>query len=129
MGVAQRRLEHERRLLEWTKTEVSSWVRLVEAGGFAEFAPEFETQNVGGALLATLTQSELVSLGLRDLATRRRFWEAIQNLRVRAGVAPLEPPSELVCPITQELVREPVAIAGDEQGHAYEREAISQWFE
>jgi ankyrin repeat protein len=37
-----------------------------------------------------------------------------------------EPPDEFVCPITQELMGDPV-LASD--GHAYERSAIERWFE
>ena len=39
--------------------------------------------------------------------------------------APVEPPDEYLCPITQELMRDPV-IASD--GHTYERGAIEIWF-
>ena len=34
-------------------------------------------------------------------------------------------PSEIVCPITTELMREPVLAA---DGHTYERAAIEEWF-
>ena len=37
-----------------------------------------------------------------------------------------EPPDEFVCPISQELMVDPV-LASD--GHAYERRAIERWFE
>jgi len=36
-----------------------------------------------------------------------------------------EPPDEFVCPISQELMEDPV-LASD--GHAYERRAIERWF-
>ena len=39
--------------------------------------------------------------------------------------APMEPPDEYLCPITQELMHDPV-IASD--GHTYERGAIERWF-
>ena len=42
-----------------------------------------------------------------------------------AYVAHFAPPRELVCPITQELFRDPV-VAGD--GHTYERASIVTWF-
>ena len=37
-----------------------------------------------------------------------------------------EPPDEYVCPITQDVMIDPV-IAAD--GHTYERAAIARWFE
>ena len=41
-------------------------------------------------------------------------------------VPALEPPDEFVCPISQELMEDPV-LASD--GHAYERQEIERWFE
>mmetsp|Transcript_1650 Transcript_1650/g.3539 ORF Transcript_1650/g.3539 Transcript_1650/m.3539 type:complete len:105 (-) Transcript_1650:226-540(-) len=35
-------------------------------------------------------------------------------------------PPDYICPITQELMRDPVSAL---DGHSYEREAITQWFE
>jgi len=40
-------------------------------------------------------------------------------------VAPIEVPPDMTCPITREIMRDPV-IALD--GHSYEREAIEGWF-
>ena len=40
-------------------------------------------------------------------------------------VAPQRLPPEIVCPITDEIMRDPV-IAAD--GHTYERRAITEWF-
>ena len=37
-----------------------------------------------------------------------------------------EPPDDYLCPITQELMSDPVLAA---DGHAYERQAILQWIE
>lgn len=42
-----------------------------------------------------------------------------------AYIAAYTPPRELVCPITQELLRDPV-VAQD--GHTYERSALVTWF-
>ena len=44
---------------------------------------------------------------------------------VAAPAPPPEPPDAFVCPITQELMDDPV-IAFD--GHTYERRAIERWF-
>ena len=43
-----------------------------------------------------------------------------------APVSPPEPPDEFICPISQELMVDPV-LASD--GHAYERQSIERWFE
>ena len=43
-----------------------------------------------------------------------------------ASVSAPEPPDEFVCPISHELMEDPV-LASD--GHAYERVVIEKWFE
>ena len=60
---------------------------------------------------------------------RYRTWTRVRvNLRhvPEEERPPEEPPDDFVCPITQELMVDPV-IASD--GHAYERDAIERWFE
>jgi hypothetical protein len=42
-----------------------------------------------------------------------------------AYVESIQPHRELICPITQELMRDPVVA---EDGYTYEREAILRWF-
>ena len=50
---------------------------------------------------------------------------AVAAPAVAAPAPPPEPPDAFVCPITQELMDEPV-MAFD--GHTYERRAIERWF-
>ena len=50
----------------------------------------------------------------RAAAARRAQWKRVPP-----------PPDELLCPITLELLRDPVVLAGD--GKVYEREAIAAW--
>ena len=42
----------------------------------------------------------------------------------RPGQAPRQAPSQFICPITHEIMTDPVTTA---DGHAYERAAIEQW--
>ncbi|KAL3821905.1 hypothetical protein ACHAXA_008439, partial [Cyclostephanos tholiformis] len=42
-----------------------------------------------------------------------------------AYLASISPPRELICPITQELLRDPVVA---EDGHTYERKSLTTWF-
>ncbi|MBA2710006.1 MAG: hypothetical protein H0U57_05405 [Tatlockia sp.] len=37
-------------------------------------------------------------------------------------------PAEFICPITEELMNDPVIIAGEESYQAYERVEIEAWF-
>ena len=62
------------------------------------------------------------------LATQVAPPPAPPAVALAASAAPFlpEPPDEFVCPISQELMVDPV-LASD--GHAYERASIERWFE
>ena len=48
-----------------------------------------------------------------------------QKRKESLGVGGTQPPSTLVCPLTQELMHDPVTLSS---GITYEREAIATWF-
>jgi hypothetical protein len=61
------------------------------------------------------------SLAARLAAARERAAAAAGD----GGAAAAEPPADYLCPITNELMEDPVVAA---DGHSYEREAIETWF-
>jgi len=187
-------LRYERHIAKvnlWTPQDVGDWLRHHENGRWAEYAEEFQDQGIRGELLPTITNEELLTLGVRQLDKRRALSHSIKELfkeassssshvptasraqesssassaasesaskRLRSGPAggavssnsrrlrlchdaledarqpppqrsvKEQPPPELVCPILCTLVKEPVAIRGDDTGHAYELGAIRRWF-
>eukprot|EP00579_Thalassiosira_antarctica_P011161 CAMPEP_0201918138 /NCGR_PEP_ID=MMETSP0903-20130614/7375_1 /ASSEMBLY_ACC=CAM_ASM_000552 /TAXON_ID=420261 /ORGANISM="Thalassiosira antarctica, Strain CCMP982" /LENGTH=141 /DNA_ID=CAMNT_0048454383 /DNA_START=36 /DNA_END=457 /DNA_ORIENTATION=- len=48
------------------------------------------------------------------------------NEALDAYLASIAPPRELICPITQELLKDPVVA---EDGHTYERNSLITWFD
>ena len=64
-------------------------------------------------------------MGTRVACRSRRARARASAAAPRATLA-AEPPDDYLCPITQELMSDPV-IATD--GHTYERKAILQWIE
>jgi len=123
--------EFEFQFLTWTPDDVAAWLRWLDDGQFAAYSKKFQVDGVTGKMLPILRPEELATLGMCDTCLRHQLLEAIGKLRLRVvterSVAE-EPPAEFVCPITRECVETPVAIAGDEQGQAYERDAIERWF-
>lgn len=142
-GAFEERLkQRESQFRAWPADEVAAWLRRAECGRFAAHAQEFMNQGVTGHLLCTVSHDELVALGIRDLAARRALLEGVRRLSAKSAKPtasesglghPVEqrangPPEAIVCPILRAVMLDPVAIAGDEQGHGYERRAIEQWF-
>ena len=74
-------------------------------------------RHAAGGCLFVVALSHVVLLSFRTLTPPSR---------PPSGATQPEPPDEYVCPITNEVMRDPVA-AGD--GRGYEREAIETWLE
>ncbi|KAM3877494.1 WD repeat, SAM and U-box domain-containing protein 1 [Diretmus argenteus] len=105
---------------DWSEEDVSAW--LVDEG-LEGLVDKFRANNIDGTELLSLTKDILASdlhiesVGLRSKVLRKI--EEMKSASVCSGV-----PDEFLCPITRELMREPV-IAAD--GYSYEKEAIESW--
>ncbi|XP_033839066.1 WD repeat, SAM and U-box domain-containing protein 1 isoform X2 [Periophthalmus magnuspinnatus] len=107
---------------DWSEEDVSLWLGEEGLEGLVE---TFKSNNIDGTELLSLTKETLVSelhiesVGLRGKLMRKI--EELKNASVCTGV-----PDEFLCPITRELMKDPV-IAAD--GYSYEREAIESWID
>ncbi|XP_054466231.1 WD repeat, SAM and U-box domain-containing protein 1 isoform X2 [Anoplopoma fimbria] len=105
---------------DWSEGDVSAW--LVEEG-LEGLVDKFRANNIDGTELLSLTKETLASeLHIESVGLRSKLLRKVEELKsdsVCSGI-----PDEFLCPITRELMREPV-IAAD--GYSYEREAIDSW--
>ncbi|XP_049899644.1 WD repeat, SAM and U-box domain-containing protein 1 isoform X3 [Epinephelus moara] len=105
---------------DWSEGDVSAW--LVEEG-LEGLVDKFMANNIDGTELLSLTKETLASeLHIESVGLRSKLLRKVEELKsdsVCIGI-----PDEFLCPITRELMREPV-IAAD--GYSYEREAIESW--
>ncbi|XP_032358135.1 WD repeat, SAM and U-box domain-containing protein 1 isoform X2 [Etheostoma spectabile] len=105
---------------DWSEGDVSAWLVDESLEGLVD---KFRANNIDGTELLSLTKETLASelhiesVGLRSKILRKV--EELKNDSVCSGI-----PDEFLCPITRELMKEPV-IAAD--GYSYEREAIDSW--
>ncbi|XP_029981141.1 WD repeat, SAM and U-box domain-containing protein 1 isoform X2 [Sphaeramia orbicularis] len=105
---------------DWSEEDVSLWLVEERLEGLVD---TFRANNIDGTELLCLTKETLASelhiesMGLRSKVLRKV--EELKNESVCSGI-----PDEFLCPITRELMREPV-IAAD--GYSYEKEAIESW--
>ncbi|XP_017828941.2 WD repeat, SAM and U-box domain-containing protein 1 isoform X9 [Callithrix jacchus] len=136
---------------DWSEEDVSTWLC---AQGLKDLVGIFKMNNIDGKELLNLTKESLAadlqivltcwthwdlicsgpsdvlslssmkmptteSLGLRSKVLRK-----IEELRTRVKSLSSEIPDEFICPITRELMKDPV-IASD--GYSYEKEAMENW--
>ncbi|XP_029951332.1 WD repeat, SAM and U-box domain-containing protein 1 isoform X2 [Salarias fasciatus] len=105
---------------DWSEDDVSQWLAEEGLGGLVD---TFKANNIDGTELLGLTKETLASeLHIESVGVRNKILRKVEELKsdsVCSGT-----PDEFLCPITRELMREPV-IAAD--GYSYEREAIESW--
>ncbi|KAI7807924.1 WD repeat, SAM and U-box domain-containing protein 1 isoform X1 [Triplophysa rosa] len=105
---------------QWSEEDVLSWLR---EEGLEAVMDAFRSNNMDGEELLSLTKETLSSdLHIESLGVRSKVMKKIEELKMSSVCNGT--PDEYLCPITREIMRDPV-IAAD--GYSYEREAIESW--
>uniref|UniRef100_A0A8C5TE57 WD repeat, SAM and U-box domain-containing protein 1 n=1 Tax=Malurus cyaneus samueli TaxID=2593467 RepID=A0A8C5TE57_9PASS len=104
----------------WSEDDVSAWLC---AQDLSDFVGLFKMNNIDGKELLNLTKESLANeLKIDSLGQRSKVLQKIEELRMT--MISVSVPDEFLCPITRELMKDPV-IAAD--GYSYEREAMQNW--
>ncbi|XP_045043298.2 WD repeat, SAM and U-box domain-containing protein 1 isoform X4 [Desmodus rotundus] len=107
---------------DWSEDDVSAWLCAQE---LKDLAGVFKLNNIDGKELLNLTKESLADdLKIESLGLRSKVLRKIEELRTKVKTLSSEIPDEFVCPITRELMQDPV-IASD--GYSYEKEAMENW--
>ncbi|NXM78192.1 WSDU1 protein, partial [Serilophus lunatus] len=107
---------------DWSEDDVSAWLC---AQDLADFVGLFKMNNIDGKELLNLTKESLANeLKIESLGLRSKVLQKIEELRMTMISVSVPVPDEFLCPITRELMKDPV-IAAD--GYSYEREAVEHW--
>ncbi|XP_074885244.1 WD repeat, SAM and U-box domain-containing protein 1 isoform X2 [Buteo buteo] len=105
---------------DWSEDDVSAWLC---AQDLADFVELFKMNNIDGKELLNLTKESLTNeLKIESLGLRSKVLQKIEELRMTTISVTV--PDEFLCPITRELMKDPV-IAAD--GYSYEKEAMENW--
>ncbi|XP_056322059.1 WD repeat, SAM and U-box domain-containing protein 1-like [Danio aesculapii] len=105
---------------DWSEEDVCEWLG---DEGFEALVDTFRAHDIDGPELITLNTETLSSeFNIESVGLRGRVLRKIKDLR--SSLTDTDCPDEFICPITRELMKEPV-IAAD--GYSYEREAIESW--
>lgn len=113
----------------WNVDQVCNWLDTL---GLEQYKDVFTENHIDGMELLHLSHDSLLTmLKISALGNRNKILRAVQALRnplwqhlSNNEEDNLAMPEELYCPITHELMRDPV-VASD--GYSYEAEAISKW--
>uniref|UniRef100_A0A8C6MMT7 WD repeat, SAM and U-box domain-containing protein 1 n=1 Tax=Moschus moschiferus TaxID=68415 RepID=A0A8C6MMT7_MOSMO len=106
----------------WSEDDVSNWLC---AKGLEDLVDIFKMNNIDGRELLNLTKESLADdLKIESLGLRSKVLRKIEELRTKVKTLSSEIPDEFICPITRELMKDPV-IASD--GYSYEKEAMENW--
>ncbi|NXU53948.1 WSDU1 protein, partial [Turnix velox] len=109
-------------VVDWSEDDVSAWLC---AQNLSDFIGLFKRNNIDGKELLNLTKESLANeLKIESLGLRSKLLQKIEELRVKMTTVPPAVPDEFLCPITRELMKDPV-IAAD--GYSYEKDAIESW--
>ncbi|XP_064644227.1 WD repeat, SAM and U-box domain-containing protein 1-like isoform X2 [Lineus longissimus] len=111
---------------EWSIDDVCSWIGQI---GLSQYEENFRTHAIDGTELLTLSHETLEKdLKIVALGHRNKLLRAVKYIKEHPIIQPKDQesgiPNEFLCPITCEMMKEPV-IASD--GYTYERVAIAAW--
>ncbi|XP_040827541.1 WD repeat, SAM and U-box domain-containing protein 1 isoform X4 [Ochotona curzoniae] len=107
---------------DWSEEDVSSWLC---AQGLEDLVDIFKMNNIDGKELLNLNKESLADdLKIESLGLRSKVLRKIEELRTKVKSLSSGIPDEFICPITRELMKDPV-IASD--GYSYEKEAMENW--
>ncbi|XP_059179125.1 WD repeat, SAM and U-box domain-containing protein 1-like [Physella acuta] len=109
----------------WSVDDVCQWLGSL---GLSEYEDKFRTNAIDGKELLAVSAADLETLGIEALGHRNKILrgKATAQDKTISSVKdePTNTPDEFLCPITHEIMTDPV-IAAD--GYTYNRPAIVSW--
>ncbi|XP_032385733.1 WD repeat, SAM and U-box domain-containing protein 1 [Etheostoma spectabile] len=91
---------------DWSKDDVQTW--LCEKG-LQELVSIFKANDIDGAELSQLNKEAAAELGIESVALRGSLLRKIEALKAEQSGS--DAPDEFLCPITRELMKDPVNAA------------------
>lgn len=109
-------------LRSWSIEDVCDWLRELSMDQYCEM---FRYNAIDGVELLQLNDGILLdSLGIGPLGHRNKIMRELNELKRVENEGNI--PDEFLCPITRELMSDPVLVA---DGFTYERSSITSWFD
>lgn len=115
-------------LINWNTNDVIKWLKTID---FPDIAQNVLNSSLNGQKLMTYSEEQIAAgLDLNDEQSQRLIkeikWLKQDELQTQPLTADSDNiPHEFLCPITHEIMREPVMCS---DGFTYEKKAIVEWF-
>ncbi|UXI18083.1 Diacylglycerol kinase beta [Sarcoptes scabiei] len=112
---------------KWNEQDVQDWLHSI---GLEQYSERFRADRIDGNELLSLSNHHLLeNLKIEPLGHRNKILRGIKILKnpfwnQTNEIDKIEKPTEFCCPITKDLMIDPV-IAAD--GHSYENAAMEKW--
>lgn len=123
-------IEEIKPLNKWTVQDVCKWLDKI---GLDMYRTSFEQNAIDGTELEVITDSMLQQIGIDAMGHRNKILRARKSIKTKAPANRVDSnlldvgvPDEYLCPITREVMKDPVIA---EDGYTYERSAIVGWME
>lgn len=113
------------RVSEWSIDQVCDWLKTVL--DLQEYCESFQSNAIDGQELVNIDNRSLIDIGVKALGHRNKIIRGVQKVVAHPYLAfqsEVETPDEYLCPITHEVMTDPI-IAAD--GYTYERIAMEAW--
>ncbi|XP_015610586.1 WD repeat, SAM and U-box domain-containing protein 1 isoform X2 [Cephus cinctus] len=124
------RLRHNRRrVIDWKLNEIVKWLKEIELSKLTENA---DISSLTGRHLLSAPEEDLIStLDIEndeeaiESFKKQLYWLRREDSSIWEITDDTEVPHEFLCPITHEIMKEPVQCS---DGFTYEQAAINEWF-
>ncbi|XP_033733128.1 WD repeat, SAM and U-box domain-containing protein 1-like [Pecten maximus] len=124
-GAAEQSYMTVKPIAQWAVEDVCNWLVTI---GMGHYTDNFKSNDIDGTELVSLNSEMLISLRIDALGHRNKILRAMKCISVKNEHLLKDPdagiPDEYLCPITRELMKDPVIA---EDGYTYERAAITAW--
>ncbi|KAF7996737.1 hypothetical protein HCN44_002383 [Aphidius gifuensis] len=120
---------NKRKVLDWTTEDVIKWLNEINLGNLES---QVITMHLSGRLLLSVPEQILIARlkiyedeQIMELFKKHLYWLKKQDSNHDDNIEDVDIPHEFLCPITHEIMREPVKCS---DGFIYEKAAINEWF-
>ncbi|CAH1163015.1 unnamed protein product [Phaedon cochleariae] len=117
-----------KQLIDWSTSDLIKWLKDVNMD---DLSASIQNTSLDGKKILTMTEEQICSGLDLDEETTEKLTKELRWLKKGTHMAePFEDrltdiPHEFLCPITHEVMREPVTCS---DGYTYEKNAITEWF-
>ncbi|XP_031788789.1 WD repeat, SAM and U-box domain-containing protein 1 isoform X1 [Nasonia vitripennis] len=120
---------NKKKIVDWAVDDVSKWLVEVELG---DLVRSVQALSISGRMLLRIPDEVIIAKlqfnhdhEALEMLRKQLYWLKREDCNAQIIAEDTEIPDDFLCPITHEIMREPVQCS---DGFTYERAAINEWF-